>query len=155
MGDLEVKCLLDSNQLPASQPYQAIIQGKEGRVYSEKYLKGQKKVDTRPSTVVEFIAPEKLIKVHIVPLIEGPLPPFDASDSLLNPTLFDSIQALFAKQHKAEDGVLSHGLGHKAARTLPEFNKSLSSGMPHPLSAVWGTSLLCLAKRSQEHRTRT
>ncbi|KAH3745258.1 hypothetical protein Pelo_13360 [Pelomyxa schiedti] len=98
MGDEEVLYLVNNNQLPNTQPYQAIIQGSVGRDYAEKYLNGKKHVDTNPTTVVEFVAPRRLL------------------------------EDLFARQHKVEDGALSMGLGHKAGRGLPLFNASLASG---------------------------
>jgi hypothetical protein len=97
MGDLEVHHLLETLQLPSTQPYQAIIEGTVGRTYSEKYLRGHKKVDTKSSTVVEFLVPRPLIK------------------------------NLFDMQHKVEDGAMSMGLGDKAGKGLPLFNESLSS----------------------------
>eukprot|EP01097_Dermamoeba_algensis_P011062 TRINITY_DN8426_c0_g1_i1.p1 TRINITY_DN8426_c0_g1~~TRINITY_DN8426_c0_g1_i1.p1 ORF type:complete len:187 (-),score=28.64 TRINITY_DN8426_c0_g1_i1:93-653(-) len=97
MGDQEIQHLVKHNQLPDTQPYQAIIEGALGREYAEKYLTGKKWVDTSPTTVVEFIVPETLV------------------------------QKLFKLQHKAEDGVLSHGLGFKAGKTLELFNESLAS----------------------------
>jgi len=98
MGDTEILFLVEHNQLPDTQPYQAIIEGDNGRTYSEKYLKGHKWVDTSPTTVVEFVTPVTLIKT------------------------------LFEKQHKAEDGAISMGLGHKAGKGLPLFNASLLKG---------------------------
>src|SRR5262245_1622491 len=62
MGDLEISYLVETGSLPNTQPYQAIIEGETGRTYAEKYLNGRKKVDTEPSTVVEFICPKVLIK---------------------------------------------------------------------------------------------
>ena len=55
MGDTELLFLLQYNQLPDTQPYQAIIEGERGRVYAEKYLNGKKWVDSCPTTVVEFV----------------------------------------------------------------------------------------------------
>merc|ERR1719284_551016 len=49
MGDAECLHLVARGALPATQPYQAIIEGERGRVYAEKYLGGLKKVDTRPT----------------------------------------------------------------------------------------------------------
>jgi len=97
MGDIEVAYLLKNNLLPDTQPYQAIVPGPDGRVYMEGYLKGKKKVDTTPTTVVEFMIPR---------------------------TLWDT---LFAIQHKNEDGVVSVGLGNKAGKGNGLFNKSLES----------------------------
>eukprot|EP00466_Bigelowiella_natans_P001040 jgi/Bigna1/54367/estExt_Genewise1Plus.C_320066 len=96
MGDAELSYLRENNQLPDTQPYQAIIRGEPGRIYSEKYLKGHKKVNTNPTTVVEFDAPTALI------------------------------DDLFKRFHKPEDGVLSCGLGPKAGGDLELFNEALS-----------------------------
>lgn len=98
MGDSEILYLVTNNALPNTQPYQAIIEGTPGREYAEKYLTGKKWVDTAPSTVVEFTCPSDLIK------------------------------ALFEKQHKAEDGAISMGLGHKAGGGLTLFNESIAAG---------------------------
>ena len=38
MGDGEARHLVAHGVLPATQPYQAIIEGERGRVYAEKYL---------------------------------------------------------------------------------------------------------------------
>ena len=96
MGDAEVHHLLQYNELPSTQPYQAIIEGTVGRVYAEKYLRGHKKVDTSPTTVVEFCITCELV------------------DTLMN------------IQHKVEDGAISMGLGDKAGGGLPLFNNELS-----------------------------
>ena len=61
----------------------------------EKYLHGIKKVNTNPTTVVEFT---------------------------INKTLKDK---LFKIQYKVEDGVLSMGLGNKAGNGLKLFNDDL------------------------------
>jgi hypothetical protein len=98
MGDLEALHVVAHNQLPSTQPYQAIIEGEAGRTYAEKYLAGKKWVDTAPTTVMEFDCPAQLI------------------------------EALFAIQHKPEDGAMSMGLGHKAGGGLPLFNQSLADG---------------------------
>ena len=98
MGDGEARHLVAHGVLPATQPYQAIIEGERGRVYAEKYLLGRKKVDTCPTTVVEFLAPRSLI------------------------------DALFARQHKIEDGAMSMGLGDKAGGGLDAFNEALARG---------------------------
>ena len=98
MGDGELFHLLQYNELPGTQPYQAIIEGGSGRTYAEKYLKGHKKVDTMPTTVVEFLTPKTLV------------------------------DRLFAMQHKVEDGAISMGLGNKAGGGLPLFNERLASG---------------------------
>lgn len=95
MGDIELMHLLNHGILPDTQPYQAIVKDEEGRLYMEKYLKGKKKVNTSPTTVIEFVIPKKL---------------------------WDQ---LFDVQHKNEDGVLSIGLGDKAGKGLGIFNESL------------------------------
>eukprot|EP00050_Salpingoeca_kvevrii_P014417 m.35938 g.35938 ORF g.35938 m.35938 type:complete len:175 (+) comp5752_c0_seq1:274-798(+) len=98
MGDAEVMHLVVHGVLPATQPYQAIIEGANGRAYSEKYLRGHKRVDTHPTTVVEFVVPQALI------------------------------DELFQRQHKPEDGALSMGLGPKAGDGLSLFNAALEAG---------------------------
>eukprot|EP00931_Biecheleriopsis_adriatica_P058506 TRINITY_DN34857_c0_g3_i1.p1 TRINITY_DN34857_c0_g3~~TRINITY_DN34857_c0_g3_i1.p1 ORF type:complete len:290 (+),score=65.45 TRINITY_DN34857_c0_g3_i1:23-871(+) len=98
MGDTECSHLLMHGTLPESQPYQTIVEGEEGRVYAEKYLRGHKSVDSSPTTVVEFVVPRALV------------------------------MRLFAMQSKNEDGAISHGLGDKGGRGLPLFNESLQSG---------------------------
>lgn len=98
MGDLEVKYLLDNNQLPDTQPYQAIIAGYVGRWYANKYLTGKKWTDTKPSTIVEFVTPTELV------------------------------ETLKKMQCKVEDGAISMGLGNKAGKGLPLFNKSIAEG---------------------------
>eukprot|EP00286_Rhodomonas_abbreviata_P019925 CAMPEP_0181292282 /NCGR_PEP_ID=MMETSP1101-20121128/2422_1 /TAXON_ID=46948 /ORGANISM="Rhodomonas abbreviata, Strain Caron Lab Isolate" /LENGTH=184 /DNA_ID=CAMNT_0023396739 /DNA_START=140 /DNA_END=694 /DNA_ORIENTATION=+ len=98
MGDLECRHLLASGVLPNTQPYQTIVEGDEGRAYAEKYLRGQKSVDSLPTTVIEFVVPSALVK------------------------------KLWAIQCKPEDGALSHGLGNKGGKTLHFFNDSLSTG---------------------------
>jgi hypothetical protein len=98
MGDAECAFLLSNGTLPNTQPYQTIVEGTEGRSYAEKYLRGQKKVDSSPTTVVEFTMPVVLIR------------------------------KLFARQSKNEDGVISHGLGDKGGGGLPFFNASLQNG---------------------------
>jgi hypothetical protein len=95
MGDIELLYLLEHNYLPDTQPYQAIVEGEIGRKYMEKYLHGIKKVDTNPTTIVEFI---------------------------INKTLKEE---LFKIQHKVEDGVISMGLGIKAGNGLNLFNNDL------------------------------
>ncbi len=95
MGDIEAKYLVEKKLLPDTQPYQAIIEGEEGRNYATKYLNGTKWTDTHPTTVVEFTAPKELI------------------------------EELKKRQIKVEDGALSMGLGHKAGKGLPFFNDSL------------------------------
>lgn len=98
MGDEECNHLLCHGTLPDTQPYQTIVEGIEGRVYAEKYLRGHKSVDSSPTTVVEFLAPQSLIR------------------------------QLFSMQSKNEDGAISHGLGNKGGRGLPLFNDSLQRG---------------------------
>ena len=98
IGDAELTCLRETGQLPATQPYQAIIQGEVGRQYAEKFLNGRKKVDTHPSSVVEFAVRAELI------------------------------ERLFAKHSKIEDGTLSCGLGSAAGSGLPSFNAALEAG---------------------------
>jgi hypothetical protein len=55
-------------------------------------------VNTSPSSVIEFIVPRELIAT------------------------------LFARQHKAEDGAVSMGLGDRAGAGLPLFNDTLANG---------------------------
>jgi len=98
MGDIELLFLLAHNALPSTQPYQAIIEGKAGRAYAEKYLTGAKWVNTAPTTVVEFSTPVALVNT------------------------------LFTRQHKAEDGAVSMGLGDKAGGGLGLFNASIAEG---------------------------
>lgn len=98
MGDVEVTYLVEHGELPATQSYQAIIEGENGRSYSNKYLAGAKWVSTHPTTVVEFSAPTELI------------------------------ETLKKRQLKVEDGALSMGLGHKAGKGLPLFNESMRKG---------------------------
>jgi hypothetical protein len=98
MGDIELAFLIETGTLPATQPYQAIVRGHGGRIYAHKFVDGMKKSDANPTTVVEFDLPTALV------------------------------ESLFATQHKAEDGALSHGLGTFAGRTLPTFNACLASG---------------------------
>jgi len=98
MGDAEYNHLLIHGELPATQPYQTIVRGEEGRLYAEKYLRGQKAVDSSPTTVVEFLVPSSLV------------------------------DELFAMQSKNEDGAISHGLGQKGGKGLPLFNRGLHDG---------------------------
>jgi len=98
MGDPEVAHLLAHGVLPATQPYQTIVEGAAGRQYAERYLRGSKWVDSSPTTVVEFVCPRALV------------------------------DRLFAWQCKPEEGCLSHGLGEKGGKGLPLFNESLQSG---------------------------
>mmetsp|Transcript_37395 Transcript_37395/g.60890 ORF Transcript_37395/g.60890 Transcript_37395/m.60890 type:complete len:122 (+) Transcript_37395:3-368(+) len=98
MGDKEMGYLREQGTLPATQPYQTIVEGEGGRIYAEKYLRGHKSVDTAPTTVVEFEVPR---------------------------ALWDT---LFNMQHKAEDGAVSHGLGDKGGKGLPLFNAALCNG---------------------------
>jgi hypothetical protein len=98
MGDAEILALVGTNRLPSTQPYQTIVEGDVGRLYVERYLGGTKRVDSNPTTVVEFLSPRTLVA------------------------------SLFARQHKCEDGCLSHGLGAKGGGDLGEFNASLHDG---------------------------
>ena len=98
MGDEECRRLRADGVLPTTQPYQTIVEGPTGRAYAEKYLRGQKKVDSAPTTVVEFMVPCALVRT------------------------------LFAMQQKPEHGVLSHGLGDKGGHGLPLFNAALRRG---------------------------
>jgi hypothetical protein len=98
MGDAEILHLVQHNRLPETQPYQAIIEDAIGREYAEKYLNGKKRVDTNPTTVVEFMAPEVLI------------------------------EELSKIQHKIEDGAMSIGLGNKAGGGVKRFNDNIASG---------------------------
>lgn len=98
MGDAEAGFLVANGELPATQPYQAIIEGPQGRAYSAKYLNGLKRTDTHPTTVVEFKAPVAVV------------------------------QRIREVQCKVEDGAISMGLGDKAGKTLPLFNASLRDG---------------------------
>ena len=95
VSDDELKHLLQTNQLPSTQPYQAIMADEAGRQYAERYVDGTKRVDTSPSTVIEIVAPTFLI------------------------------QKLFERQQKPEEGCLSHGLGFAAGKDLPMMNEWL------------------------------
>eukprot|EP00933_Yihiella_yeosuensis_P062723 TRINITY_DN656_c1_g1_i1.p1 TRINITY_DN656_c1_g1~~TRINITY_DN656_c1_g1_i1.p1 ORF type:complete len:186 (-),score=37.83 TRINITY_DN656_c1_g1_i1:151-708(-) len=95
MGDTELLHLLNYSILPDTQPYQTIVRGAEGRNYAEKYLRGHKKVDSSPTTVVEFAMPS------------------------------EAISTLWAMQSKNEEGAISHGLGDKGGKGLPLFNACL------------------------------
>ena len=95
VGDDELRHLQQANQLPSTQPYQAIMEGQPGRAYAERYVDGTKRVDTAPATVIEIVAPTVLI------------------------------QKLFEKQQKPEDGCLSHGLGFAAGKDLDVMNSWL------------------------------
>ena len=95
MGEEELEFLLAKGELPPTQPYQAVIEGTRGRRYAEKFLRGTKFVDSQPVAVVEFHVPRATIK------------------------------ELFERQHKAEDGAVSMGLGFAAGRGLPLFNTAL------------------------------
>ena len=97
MCDREYAFLASHGLLPATQPYQTIVVGDAGRAYAEKYLRGRKRVDTYPTTVVEFLAPAALVR------------------------------KLFERQSKPEDGCTSHGLGDKGGGGLGMFNASLAS----------------------------
>ena len=98
MGDSEVRYLVEHGELPETQPYQAIIEGEEGRLYANKYLVGAKRTNTNPTTVVEFSVPTELI------------------------------ETLKGRQMKIEDGALSMGLGHKAGKGISLFNQSMRQG---------------------------
>ena len=98
MTDRECAFLLEHGLLPDTQPYQTITRGEEGYRYCRKYLTGKKKVTPPVNTIVEFIAPKRLV------------------------------DELFEKQWKIEDGCISHGLGDKGGGGLPLFNQSLSEG---------------------------
>ena len=98
MGDTEVRYLVEHGELPNTQPYQAIIEGENGRAYANKYLTGAKWTNTRPTTIVEFLTSTKLI------------------------------ETLKQKQMKIEDGALSMGLGDKAGKGLSLFNESMRKG---------------------------
>ncbi|KAJ3297738.1 hypothetical protein HK104_000149 [Borealophlyctis nickersoniae] len=98
MGDTETIYLVQHNVLPDTQPYQTIVEGARGWWYSNKYLTGQKKTNTHPSTVVEFTCPVELI------------------------------EKLKTMQIKVEDGAMSMGLGCKAGGGLGMFNESMRNG---------------------------
>ena len=49
MGDIEVIYLVEHGELPSTQPYQAIIEGENGRLYANKYLNGTKWTNTNPN----------------------------------------------------------------------------------------------------------
>ena len=97
MGDPECRYLLEHGILPDTQLYQTVVEGATGREYAEKYLRGHKKVDSLPTTVIEFIVPKTIV------------------------------EELFAMQTKIEDGAISHGLGCKGGKGLPILNQSLSA----------------------------
>lgn len=97
MGDIELQYLLNTNKLPNTQPYQAIVEGDIGRKYMEKYLIGQKYVNSKPTTIVEFTIRK------------------------------DLYEKMFKIQHKVEDGVLSIGLGNKAGNCLNLFNAGIET----------------------------
>ena len=96
VGDDELMHLLNYNQLPSTQPYQAIMESEPGRAYAERYVDGTKSVDTKPSTVVELLLPAALLR------------------------------ALFARQSKCEDGCMSTGLGAKAGNGVGAVNAWLA-----------------------------
>lgn len=99
MGDPECAFLLQTGQLPSTQPYQTIVQDQVGRAYCEGYLRGLRKPSGNVvTTVVEFEAPK------------------------------DLIGSIFEQQCKIEDGCMSHGLGNKGGNGLPQFNQCLASG---------------------------
>lgn len=95
MGDIEVLFLTNNKILPNTQPYQAIVEGENGRIYMEKYLFGLKYVDTVPTIVVEFTIEKELYNI------------------------------MFKIQHKPEDCVMSIGLGNKAGKCLEMFNNGI------------------------------
>ena len=97
MGDPEAAYLRAHGTLPSTQPYQAVVEGAAGRAYAEKFLRGAKRVDTSPTTVVEFVLP------------------------------LATKDVLFELQHKCEDGALSMGLGDKAGGGLSRFNANIVS----------------------------
>lgn len=99
MGDIEFQHLMETNQLPDTQPYQTLTRHEEGRQYCESYLRSNKIVDTNPTTVVEFDCPNALI------------------------------DEFYQIQSKIEEGTISHGLGDKAGRTLSRFNAALDDEM--------------------------
>ncbi|CAB9513559.1 expressed unknown protein [Seminavis robusta] len=98
MADKEFEHLMTHNQLPDTQPYQTITRSQDGRTYCESYLRSNKFVDTSPTTVVEFNCSKTMI------------------------------DGFYDIQRKPEDGCLSHGLGHKAGKTLFVFNGALGEG---------------------------
>ena len=98
MGDIEFQHLLQTNQLPSTQPYQTLTRGQEGRNYCESYLRTNKFVNTSSTTVVEFHCSKEMI------------------------------DGFYSIQRKPEDGTLSHGLGDKGGKTLSTFNAALQSG---------------------------
>jgi len=99
MGDIELMYLLEHKTLPTTQPYQAIIEGATGFKYSGKYLNGAKKVDTSPTTIVEFVVPK------------------------------DFLAHMLSIQSKVEDGAISVGLGGKAGNCIGMFNELMSNGV--------------------------
>ena len=141
MSDREFVHLQVYNQLPDTQPYQTIVCNEtcngdnkqcifknrhdkridsswlaedetvcegdncpgeqEGFKYCMKYFTGKKKVDTNVTTIVQFLVQRQLV---------------------------DTLFSMFAK---AEDGVMSHGLGNKGGKGLPYFNRSLAEGTTH------------------------
>jgi len=98
MGDAELGFLREHQQLPSTQPYQTIVEGPAGYEYCKRYFTGQKKVDSGVTSIIEFEMPQELQAT------------------------------LWKMQCKAEDGVLSHGLGDKGGKGLPLFNKGLRCG---------------------------
>ena len=105
MCDAEFSVLRETGLLPSTQPYQTIVCGDSGFGYCMKYFTEKKKYigqkddsSDKKSTFVVFA---------------------------VESTLVDS---LFAMQSKAEDGVLSHGLGDKGGKGLPVFNAALLEG---------------------------
>jgi len=69
-----------------------------GRAYSNKYLVGKKRVNTSPTTIVEFV-----ISIGLIGALKG-------------------------MQMRIEEGAMSMGLGDKVGRGLSFFNKELMSG---------------------------
>eukprot|EP01132_Coremiostelium_polycephalum_P009176 gene9176-11248_t len=98
MGDLELNYLIANGHLPDTQPYQAIIEGPNGRNYANKYLTGKKWTNTHPNAIVEFTSPLELI---------------------------EKLRSIYTK---VEDGALSIGLGNKSGNSLHFFNDSMKSG---------------------------
>ena len=99
MSDREFAVLLETSQLPATQPYQTIVRGEGGFQYCLKYFQGKKKVDTGVTTIVAFAVESELVGT------------------------------LFGMQSKIEDGAISHGLGYKGGKGLPLFNDALARGL--------------------------
>ena len=83
MGDTEFLCLLRTNLLPDTQPYQTLTREEEGRQYCESYLRSNKTVNTNPTTVVEFATSFKYSHwISLISLSSLPVPlyvPFESS----------------------------------------------------------------------------